>query len=99
VAGGEQGDGEVHAALGAKGSALVKGEVVFDAPAPEAGGHEAGGGRGEDDFAVAGGVVGVCVTDEGEFLLGAVRVEPEAQVRKVDSALAIMEFERRHAAD
>lgn len=42
-------------------------------------------------------VVGVRVTDEDQFFLGPMRIEPKPQVRKINAAFTKLEIQRWHA--
>jgi hypothetical protein len=42
-------------------------------------------------------VIRMRVTDKNQVVLWPVRIEPKPQLRKINPALAILEFEHRHA--
>src|ERR1051325_634809 len=95
MAGGQEGDTELVAAS-LECLRLIKAQRVLDAFAAHPCAHQPRRRFAQNDFAVVGRMVGVRVTDEDQLLFRPMRIEPKAQVRKMDSALPKLEFECRH---
>jgi hypothetical protein len=80
-------------------AALAEAQQVLDAPSAEARLHEPGGRLGQDNFAVASGVIRVRVADEDAFgsALPLLWIEPQAELRQQHPAADVLKIERRHA--